>query len=283
MSLFNEELVAARKAKGLTQEQLAETVHTSRSAVSHWESGRSMPDYDTIRQLSVVLDCTFSLQTVQQNDVPRTEAEPSESEPSATSEPAERKNTKRILILSIVVLAVLLIVGIIVLKPFNRPQAAESNTELTPTLNAVVPPKINTIEWFSAPEQPQNGKPFVVVQFNESPLRLVRDAFFPTGEGWFYTVYLTETNGFALNITSIDTVYFKEHGVPDIFTSDANEISDWFEGRHDVPARSQRFFTGGMPISDNIAGVGVSVTGTDESNTEFVFHAYLPFSKDYRE
>ena len=41
-----------RKARGLSQEELAEALDVSRQAVSKWESGQSSPDLDKIVQLS---------------------------------------------------------------------------------------------------------------------------------------------------------------------------------------------------------------------------------------
>lgn len=38
---FAEQLIAARKAAGLTQEQLGEKMHMSRQGISHWENGVS--------------------------------------------------------------------------------------------------------------------------------------------------------------------------------------------------------------------------------------------------
>ena len=38
---FAQQLVAARKAAGLTQAQLADMMHMSRQGVSHWETGVS--------------------------------------------------------------------------------------------------------------------------------------------------------------------------------------------------------------------------------------------------
>ena len=47
-----------RKAKGLTQEELAAQLHVTRQAVSSWERGGSCPDFDTLKALSEILDAT---------------------------------------------------------------------------------------------------------------------------------------------------------------------------------------------------------------------------------
>lgn len=41
---FHEKLVALRKGKGMSQEQLAEKLGVSRQAISRWESGETTPD-----------------------------------------------------------------------------------------------------------------------------------------------------------------------------------------------------------------------------------------------
>ena len=59
MEKFGEQLSAARKAKKYTQEQLAEKLSVSRTNISRWESGKMMPDLDTIKQLSRILEYNF--------------------------------------------------------------------------------------------------------------------------------------------------------------------------------------------------------------------------------
>ena len=49
---FNEKLQELRKAASLTQEELAEAVFVSRTAVSKWESGRGYPSIDSLKELS---------------------------------------------------------------------------------------------------------------------------------------------------------------------------------------------------------------------------------------
>ena len=49
---FNEKLQNLRKEKGLTQEELAELLFVSRTAVSKWESGRGYPSIDSLKDIS---------------------------------------------------------------------------------------------------------------------------------------------------------------------------------------------------------------------------------------
>ncbi len=49
---FNEKLQNLRKEKGLTQDELAEILFVSRTAVSKWESGRGYPSIDSLKDIS---------------------------------------------------------------------------------------------------------------------------------------------------------------------------------------------------------------------------------------
>ena len=49
---FNEKLQELRKQKGLTQEELAELLYVSRTAISKWESGRGFPNIESLRAIS---------------------------------------------------------------------------------------------------------------------------------------------------------------------------------------------------------------------------------------
>ena len=55
---FSEKLLTLRKAKDLTQEQLAEKLNVSRQSVSKWESGQVVPELEKIVAMSVVFDVT---------------------------------------------------------------------------------------------------------------------------------------------------------------------------------------------------------------------------------
>ncbi|MCR4850854.1 MAG: helix-turn-helix domain-containing protein [Lachnospiraceae bacterium] len=49
---FNEKLQELRKARSLTQEELAEALFVSRTAISKWEQGRGYPNLDSLKEIS---------------------------------------------------------------------------------------------------------------------------------------------------------------------------------------------------------------------------------------
>ena len=65
---FGEKLQQLRKSKGLTQEELAEALYVSRTAVSKWESGRGYPSIDSLKEIagyfSVSIDALLSGETL---------------------------------------------------------------------------------------------------------------------------------------------------------------------------------------------------------------------------
>lgn len=49
---FYEKLQELRKSRGFTQEELAEALYVSRTAISKWESGRGYPSIDSLKAIS---------------------------------------------------------------------------------------------------------------------------------------------------------------------------------------------------------------------------------------
>ena len=55
---FNEKLQELRRRKGLTQEELAQALYVSRTAISKWESGRGYPNIDSLRAIAKFFSVT---------------------------------------------------------------------------------------------------------------------------------------------------------------------------------------------------------------------------------
>ena len=56
---FNQKLQELRKQKNLTQEELAQQLFVSRTAVSKWESGRGYPNIESLKAIAEFFDITI--------------------------------------------------------------------------------------------------------------------------------------------------------------------------------------------------------------------------------
>lgn len=56
---FGEKLQKLRESRGLTQEQLAEALFVSRTAISKWETGRGYPSIDSLKEISKFFSVTI--------------------------------------------------------------------------------------------------------------------------------------------------------------------------------------------------------------------------------
>ncbi len=55
---FNKKLQELRKQKGITQEELAEKLYVSRTAISKWESGRGYPNIESLKAIAKFFSVT---------------------------------------------------------------------------------------------------------------------------------------------------------------------------------------------------------------------------------
>ena len=58
--MLKENIKVARKAKGLTQEELADELHVVRQTISKWEQGLSVPDAEMLILISKILEIPVS-------------------------------------------------------------------------------------------------------------------------------------------------------------------------------------------------------------------------------
>ena len=65
-------IAEARKKNQCTQETLAEQLHVTRQAVSNWESGKSLPDIETLAKLADTLNVTIESLIYNNEEMSRT-------------------------------------------------------------------------------------------------------------------------------------------------------------------------------------------------------------------
>ena len=95
--MLNENIKAIRKAKGLSQQELAVKLNIVRQTVSKWEQGLSVPDADLLIALSQALETPVSTllgETVMESEADRLQAI-SEKLEVINLQLAQRKTTKR--------------------------------------------------------------------------------------------------------------------------------------------------------------------------------------------
>ena len=90
---FGEKLQALRKARGWSQEELAQQINVSRQALSKWESGTSVPDTENVVALSRLCGVTTDYLLLAEQETS------AQAAPSVTT-PPWRKNwpTKRLVL-----------------------------------------------------------------------------------------------------------------------------------------------------------------------------------------
>ena len=98
--MLNENIKAIRKAKGISQQELAVKLNIVRQTVSKWEQGLSVPDADLLIALSQALETPVSTllgETVMESEADRLQAI-SEKLEVINLQLAQRKTTRRTII-----------------------------------------------------------------------------------------------------------------------------------------------------------------------------------------
>ena len=116
-----------RKAKHITQQELAETLNITDRAISKWENGICMPDVGTIPELCKILDITindlFSGEVVNMKD---TEKKLEENLLEMTRQKEEKDRQLLSLEVFIGVISSVILIGSVLLLPFLESQGLQA-------------------------------------------------------------------------------------------------------------------------------------------------------------
>lgn len=235
---FAQQLIAARKAAGLTQEQLGERMHMSRQGISHWETGRALPDAEMVRQLSQVLNYDFvTSQALSEAQAPVTEV------PAAPGRPVWRQP---VMWLSVAV--VLLTAAVVVL--LLRPAGTTGGLVTPPAANVAVP----------AGDAVRAEVRIIPAQ---SPLTPTLDVVLGPTPWWIYRLTLQETAGVDFMVEKASVILTYEDGRVKV----AEYSGEYFAasiglGSNVLHAGSNVQWNGAEPLLE-LASITVRLDGTD--------------------
>ena len=86
MSKLNHRIIQARRGRGLSQANLAERLDVTRTAISHWETGRSNPSTKHLKSIAQILGIDANrLITGKKPTPPKTRTGKSSSSPKAAN------------------------------------------------------------------------------------------------------------------------------------------------------------------------------------------------------
>lgn len=269
MKAFSEQLIQARKARGLTQTQLANVMGLTRQGISNWERGRSVPDQDSILQLSKLLDWKFDIPgiSIQEGSAENPLPMPMPQQPS-------RKKTLLLCAASFILgLAVMFVFTNII--PSIKP-AGSRNYGSVPS--DIIP---DTEGWFRYEREYNPEHANINIGYSANPVKAVADPGYPDGYGWFYTFYYTEMNGIDFHPESYTEYFIGSDGRTNTISYTAEDMTSWW-GENTIPGHDQRYVRGGLPLQD-VAGIGLKIAGTDAKGEALEFFGYLELSQEIEE
>ena len=265
MSSFADQLTAARKAAGMTQEQLADAVHVARSTVSSWERGRTQPDLDTMRLMSQVLHFDF----MNGDTVPQIQAS-AEAEKPAEAVPAKELLSKRNIIIGVAALAaVILIVCLLVIpKPASKPIEYKDGNG-----------KVYAAADYQAVTPNEAGKAYLSITTTLQKQ--------PTSNGghFMYSFLMKEENGIGFTIERMEHInFFYSTDTISMDTFTADDVRMWGD---DPEIKPYGVYTMDCGINaktpsgePNAIGAAFQVWGTDAGGNPLTFTAYIPLPLD---
>ncbi|MGN0972881.1 MAG: helix-turn-helix transcriptional regulator [Aristaeellaceae bacterium] len=261
MNDLGQKIRQTRRDRGLTQEQLAETLHVSRQTISHWENGRTLPDYLLLCELAKILETdvvAFLQELPAGQEAAAAEALPVEpaEEPRPDPAPGRRLSLRRMLLIAAALVALLAGVGAVV------------------CLRTPAEPSIYTAAWFMEQPPAAENTAFLHTYCPESPIR-ARQRRPDATPMYQFSIYIREENGVGCTMDSVTMVYFcgDRVQVVDVLAQEdfinLGLVTPYLAGNH------MRRINMGMPAGED-TGIGIHITATDDNGNTLESRCYLP-------
>lgn len=273
MRNFSRELIAARKARHMTQKQLADAVSVSRSMISHWENGRARPDIESVHRLSQVLGYDF----LRDGDLPVEEF----SSRELGCVPSHKAGYVRYVLSFLVGLLITMMVLII----FNQPDSAIEQinaTRVKAKMRKSYPMETSlTTVWFRQTPEPVADQAHIAIHADQTPLQLIRTANTAGGLSWPIYIHLVETNGVDFTLEELILYYFSEENKSEVYQYSQRDFFSWWLGPI-IPAYGERNYALVLPW-EPLIGIGFWAKGVDANGNHLEFLYYLELSNEISE
>lgn len=262
---LNETLRQSRKAKGYTQEQLAQLLHVSRQTISNWETGRASPDYELLKQLSILLETPLStlLGVEEESPAPPIETvmEPVEEEPVPEPLPAPKKRW----LWPVLICAFVLVAGLtayLLTRPEPYPECPYS------------------IQWFQQADENVEGQPFVTFAVMENPVK--RSGYNDESTwNWEYNLILHEKNGLSFTVDHLESYYFWGDSRWHMVETPGGRLMAGLS-QPILRANTTRILTMQDTSEGPFTGVGLLLHGTDEAGNPLAFRYWVGYSDEIK-
>lgn len=253
MQTFGEQLTAARKAKGMTQEALSQAAAVTRQTVSSWERGRTIPDIDTVRHLSGILGVDLLQADSGQDATPAMELAAGE-QPAPLEErempvaAGGRRIKKWWIVVGVAALACIMLVCLLLLPHRSAP-------------------KLDTA-YYTRETPNEAGKAY---------LTFFHKTWIENNGGQDYQMYeftLKEKNGVAFSITRIETQMEGKSGAIKEMTLSAEHLATFTNP--EMPEYGDITITGGFPKGEFLR-LGIAAYGNDANGEPMAFYHLIEF------
>ena len=290
---LGQKIAQARKAAGMTQEELAAALHVTRTTISSWERGRTQPDLDSIRLLSGILRCDFLSGDAEGKPE---QTPPQEMQPEAPAPAGAAKSRPLLLIIgaSALVLALALCFILFILPAISKGNkggdTAAADPARTPETGMTVrlgptdlpgavqmepedlplkEPELFTIEWFKQDNPVASGEPYIEFR---TKLSIMGPETSSSGVTiWDWDLLFYEMTGRPFTLTKVDEYGFSSRESYQHYSYRPGNL--WYEDGPDAHWE----FGGRMPVQP-FQGYGYIIYGTDEAGNELSFRTWFDLS-----
>lgn len=255
MLSFSEQLSAVRKKRRITQEHLANEMNVSRPTISHWENGRAIPDIDTIKHLSQVLNYNFlEVEGMEGESIGSVGREANLEKPASEAMETDLSSKKKGLLgkyrfFFLSLLGVLLICAAILGLQNNKGNGDVQNTNMIAEQQA-----------------------YVAITPDQNPVLLSYGAF-EDEPGWMYELCFEETAGVAFIAEKMTQILYCNDGTEAVFTYSPEQLAQSW-GREILTPYAPRYWRGGFPEQD-VNAVLLTLYGADENGKQLEFSCYI--------